>query len=174
MQALTAGFPSLGWHLHPAIPEVGKQMGHEMCPVGPSLAHGGASWVELLTSSSSWTLQGEGTMRRVLAGAKNQWVHGLPWLSCMTFLAISLELECSREPVWGTLGTCTKVGSVTDLPGIAVGLVMQSNASGLSTPRSAGEQGLPCISKGCNKRENLVPPCHQGEGDYRSFRAPLR
>lgn len=59
--------------------------------------------MELLTSSSSWTLQGEGTMRRVLADAKNQWVHELPWLSSMTFPAISLELECSRDPAWGTL-----------------------------------------------------------------------
>lgn len=65
-------------------------------------------------------------MRRVLADAKNQWVHELPWLSCMTFPAMSLELECSGEPTWGTLGTYTKVGSITDLPGIAVGWVSWS------------------------------------------------
>lgn len=130
MQTPTAGFPSLGWcywstSSHPTA-EVGKQVGHEMCPAGLSPAHGGASQMELLTSSSSWTLQGEGTMRRVLTGAKNQWVHGSPWLSCVTFPAISLELECSREPVWGTLETCTKVGSITDLAGIAVGWVSWS------------------------------------------------
>lgn len=89
---------------HPTA-EVGKQLGHEVCPAGLSLAHGGASWMELLTCSSSRILQGGGNMRRVLAGAENQWVlHGLPWLSCMIFPVISLELECSREPAWGTMG----------------------------------------------------------------------
>lgn len=43
----------------------------------------------------------------------------------------------------------------TDSPGIAMGWVsMQPNTSGL---RSAGQrEQLPCISKGCNKRENFV------------------
>lgn len=90
-----------------------------------------------------------------MRSAKSQCVHGLPWLSCMTLPAISLELECSREPAWGTLGTYTRE-SITDLPGIAVGWVsMQPSAPGL---RSAGErEQLPCISKGCSKRGNCTP-----------------
>lgn len=95
-------------------------MGHELCPAGLFLAHGGVSWMQLLASSSSWTLQGGGNMGRVLAGAENQWVHGLPWLRCVTFPAISLELECSGELAWGTLGPYTKVGSVS---GVVMGWV---------------------------------------------------
>lgn len=140
---------------HPTA-ELGKQMGHVVCPAGLSLAHGGASWLEFLASSSLWTLQGGGNMGRVLAGAKNQWVHGLPWLSCMTFPAISLELECSREPAWGHWGLKPRRGqSLTYWSCNGMGVV-QPNASG-----SAGErEQLPCISKGCSKRENFVPACH--------------
>lgn len=50
-------------------------------------------------------------MWRALAGAKTWWVHGLPWLGYVTLPAKSLELKCSREPAWETLGPSTEVGS---------------------------------------------------------------
>lgn len=112
MQTLSTGSPSLEWwywssYSHPSHCRGGKADGTWDVPSRAA----SITWRGILDGAPDiqffMDFEGGGNMRRVLAGAKNQWVHGLPWVS---FPAISLELGCCREPLWVCWGLTPRWG----------------------------------------------------------------